>query len=236
GTDELYQPTSWVFYALQFLDKFKQPVNANVQQVNVDTHDGTDSEVQGEQFPTPAAPTASRSSILPPPPPKKRRVLGPTAKQNELLQKACSSLDQPKEPQENIPTITKAWGEKLNTLDPQQRALAEKAISDIIFEVSQGTLHRYSVEINEYPVYGTISSLTSFPITSLLFFCGYIPFLVPHQLKNKKMHCLHSLQTLNPNYDPICCSVTVSFLLSCFISHMLLNIIFMCFIVQDTAL
>jgi ATP-dependent phosphoenolpyruvate carboxykinase len=29
----VYQPTSWVFYALQFLDKFEQPVNANAQQV-----------------------------------------------------------------------------------------------------------------------------------------------------------------------------------------------------------
>lgn len=166
STDEVYQPTSWVFYALQFLDKFEQPVNANVRQVDEDTHDGTDSEVHGEQFSTPAAPTASRSSILPPPPPpKKRRLLGPIAKQNELLQKACSYLDQPREPQENIPTIAKAWGEKLNTLDPQQRALAEKAISDILFEASQGTLHRYSVKINEDPMYGTVSSLTSFPIT-----------------------------------------------------------------------
>jgi hypothetical protein len=58
-------------------------------------------------------------------------------------------VNQPREPQENIPTIAKAWGEKHNTLDPQQKALAEKAISDILFEASQGTLHRYSVKINK---------------------------------------------------------------------------------------
>lgn len=34
GTDEVYKPTSYVFYALQFLDKFEQPVNENVQQIN----------------------------------------------------------------------------------------------------------------------------------------------------------------------------------------------------------
>jgi hypothetical protein len=58
-----------------------------------------------------------------------------------------------------------AWGEKLNTLDPQQRALAEKAVNDILFEASQGTLYSYSVKINEDPMYGTVSSLSSFPNT-----------------------------------------------------------------------
>ncbi|XP_023704222.1 uncharacterized protein LOC111862787 [Cryptotermes secundus] len=154
--DEVYEPTSWVFYALQFLDKFEQPVNARVQQIDKDTHDGTDCEVRREQFLTSAAPTASQSSVLPPPPlpPMKRHVLEPTAKQNEPLQKACSYLDQRREPQENIPTFAKAWGEKLNTLDPQQRALAEKAVSDILFEASQGTLYRYFVKINEDPCTG----------------------------------------------------------------------------------
>ncbi|XP_033607151.1 uncharacterized protein LOC117282266 [Cryptotermes secundus] len=113
-----------------------------------DTHDGTDTELHGEQFPTPAALTVSRSSVLPPPP-KKQRLLRLIAKQSELLQKACSCLDKPKEPKENIHTIAKAWGEKLNTLSTlelQQRALVENAISDILLEVSLGTLHRYSVK------------------------------------------------------------------------------------------
>jgi hypothetical protein len=34
SADEVHEPTSWVIYALQFLDKFEQPVNANVQQVD----------------------------------------------------------------------------------------------------------------------------------------------------------------------------------------------------------
>lgn len=31
GTEEVYQPTSWVFHALKFLHKFEQPVNTNIQ-------------------------------------------------------------------------------------------------------------------------------------------------------------------------------------------------------------
>lgn len=113
-------------------------------------------EELGEQSPL-AAPVASRSSILPPPlPQKKRRAIGPLARQNELLQKACSFLEQPREPPDNMPTIAKVWGKKLLTLDPQQRALAEKAVNDVLFEASQGTLHRHSVKINEDPRFGAV--------------------------------------------------------------------------------
>lgn len=31
STDEVYQPTSWVFYALHFLGKYEQPVNSHDQ-------------------------------------------------------------------------------------------------------------------------------------------------------------------------------------------------------------
>jgi hypothetical protein len=31
GTDEVYQPTSWVFHALKYLHNSEQPVNVNVQ-------------------------------------------------------------------------------------------------------------------------------------------------------------------------------------------------------------
>lgn len=75
------------------------------------------------------------------PTPKKARQSGPIARQNELLQKACSYLENSSrisnEP--NIPTIAKAWGEKLLQLDPQQRAFAEKAISDVLFEARHCT-------------------------------------------------------------------------------------------------
>ena len=54
------------------------------------------------------------------------------------------------QPQQDIPTIAKAWGEKIQTLDPKQRIFAEKAINDILFEASIGTLHRNSVRINEF--------------------------------------------------------------------------------------
>lgn len=33
GTDEVYQPTSWVFHALKFLHNCEQPVDANVHYI-----------------------------------------------------------------------------------------------------------------------------------------------------------------------------------------------------------
>lgn len=62
--------------------------------------------------------------------------------------------------EKEIPHIVLAWGEKLEQLDPQQRNLAEKAVSDILFEASQGTLHRHSVKINEVVSYHS-SRITS---------------------------------------------------------------------------
>lgn len=32
GADDVYTPTSWVFYSLQFMNKFEQPVNAGLGQ------------------------------------------------------------------------------------------------------------------------------------------------------------------------------------------------------------
>lgn len=91
--------------------------------------------------------------------PKRVRSIGPIARQNELLQKACAYLDNSTTKEKEIPPIAIAWGEKLLQLHPQQRNFAEKAVNDVLFEACQGTLHRNSVKINEgfsYP-----SSITS---------------------------------------------------------------------------
>ena len=82
---------------------------------------------------------------------KRAKSIGHTARQNDLLQKTCTYLDQ----FSKIPTIAKAWGEKLLQLDPLQREFAEKAIGDVLFEASQGTLNRNSVKINEELSYRT---------------------------------------------------------------------------------
>ncbi|XP_077292211.1 uncharacterized protein LOC143915433 isoform X2 [Arctopsyche grandis] len=82
------------------------------------------------------------------PPRKKKRLLGTISQQTELLQKACSFLESSEKPEEN-PIIVKLWYEKLQNLDPLQRLYAEKAINDILFEASLGTLERNSVKINE---------------------------------------------------------------------------------------
>lgn len=95
---------------------------------------------------------ASCSSMQPPPQPtshitKKMRTQGPLAKQNLLLERACTLLQAPNV-DSKLPAIAKAWGEKLLTLESKQRIFAEKAINDILFEASLGTLHRNSVQIN----------------------------------------------------------------------------------------
>lgn len=104
---------------------------------------------------------SSRSSIqrstLSEPLNKRVRTVGPVARQNELLQTACSYL-QSKSSQNDIPAVAKAWGEKLNTLSSQQRLFAEKAINDILFEASMSTLHRHSVKINEGSSYEPVYS------------------------------------------------------------------------------
>lgn len=116
---------------------------------------------------TSASFTASTSSMLPPPAPspisryKKPKTQGPISKQNELLHKACLLLESSSKPTSEIPTIAKAWGEKLLTLESKQRSFAEKAINDILFEASLGTLHRDSIKINVENVFENATSDSS---------------------------------------------------------------------------
>ncbi|KAK9876666.1 hypothetical protein WA026_014043 [Henosepilachna vigintioctopunctata] len=164
GTDDVYSPSSWVFHALQFINNFEQPVDLGNSQAQLDEEK---EDVENEN-PSQIQATTSRSSIVPPlePMPKKARSIGPIARQNELLQKACAYLDfSSKNNETEIPTIAKAWGEKLLQLHPLQRALAERAINDVLFEASQGTLHRHSVKINEGFSYE--SSTVASPVDSV---------------------------------------------------------------------
>nr|XP_023020622.1 uncharacterized protein LOC111509164 [Leptinotarsa decemlineata] len=159
GTDEVYKPSSWVFYALEFLCTWKQPVNASTsfhesvpdnESQNADKDSNTPS-----QAPQNAGPSRSSITLAPfAPPPKRVRKVGHLAKQNELLSMTCTYLQKAKEPsRDSVCAVIKVWSEKLQTLEYQQRLFAEKAINDILFEVTMGNLHRYSVRINEdtYP-------------------------------------------------------------------------------------
>lgn len=110
--------------------------------------DGNNLEFERSSTPPSSIQQTAKSSLQPPQ--KKMRLLGPIARQNQLIQKACSFLESSNKPQQEIPIIAKVWGEKLHTLSPQQRLFAEKAINDILFEASLETLHRNSVRINEY--------------------------------------------------------------------------------------
>lgn len=130
-----------------------------VEESGAEKEQGTSSSLSQERA------TYSRSSInsnLPPPKKKIARASGSLSVQNELLQKACSILESTNKPEKPVPAILMAWGDKLETLESQQRALAEKAINDILFEASQGTLHRHSVKINEDYQRATPSPYNSF--------------------------------------------------------------------------
>ncbi|KAF6209813.1 hypothetical protein GE061_015564 [Apolygus lucorum] len=165
SADEVYTPASWVFSALSFLERFEKPVERPVEPLvdqELQERDGTQTEdtemlsqdsQSANAHQTSANSTASTSSMHPPPSPlltrkKKIKTQGPISKQNQLLQKACALLETPSKPDSNIPSIAIAWGEKLLTLESRQRAFAEKAINDILFEATMGTLNRDSVKIN----------------------------------------------------------------------------------------
>ncbi|XP_049835039.1 uncharacterized protein LOC126278808 [Schistocerca gregaria] len=93
------------------------------------------------------------TSVAKPEPRMKKIKLDPIARQKDPLHitHSFSERSSSKSEQE-IPTIVKVWCEKLLTLDPQQRIFAEKAINDVLFEASLGTLHRHSVTINSSPL------------------------------------------------------------------------------------
>lgn len=78
-------------------------------------------------------------SPSPEPPRKKFTKVNRVAKLNNLLERTCSQIESSPR---GIPTIARAWGEKLEMLEPHQRLLAEKAINDVLFEASMGLLHR----------------------------------------------------------------------------------------------
>lgn len=81
---------------------------------------------------------------------RRRRVTRSTTKRNELYTVACKYLQESKKSENNSAIITKVWGEKLTTLNMQQRMFAEKAINDILFEAGLGNLHKFSIKINDY--------------------------------------------------------------------------------------
>ncbi|XP_044730224.1 uncharacterized protein LOC123293463 [Chrysoperla carnea] len=148
GPEDVYKPTSWTFYALKFLQNAETSDSdySNEKESSIEIKNETDvSDPQILVLPFQGQSNRKRSSIAPPtqqPPAKKKgRVVEEAKKQNEVLVTVCT--------EKQIPVIAMAWGEKLKNLDPQQRVFAEKAVNDVLFEASMGTLNRYSVKINE---------------------------------------------------------------------------------------
>ncbi|XP_062551398.1 mucin-6-like [Armigeres subalbatus] len=154
GADEIYQPSSWLFEALQFLRNTEQPASHITESGKVADVVLRTSKVSNSSPPA----SHSRSSIITASTPrKKQRIVGPVQKQNEFLTIACKYLQQDASPSTEMPAIAKAWGEKLISLESRQRIFAEKAINDVLYEATLGNLTKTSAGVKHRT--DTVSSI-----------------------------------------------------------------------------
>ncbi|XP_049939469.1 uncharacterized protein LOC126416045 isoform X2 [Schistocerca serialis cubense] len=157
---EIYVPKLWYFNELSFLDNQLEEEAAigaiENQVIDEGETDHSNADVVNELC-TPSV--SFVTSVAKPEPRMKKIKLDPIARQKDPLHitHSFSERSSSKSEQE-IPTIVKVWCEKLLTLDPQQRIFAEKAINDVLFEASLGTLHRHSVTINSSPLLSSPSA------------------------------------------------------------------------------
>ncbi|KAL4143320.1 hypothetical protein QTP88_005666 [Uroleucon formosanum] len=158
GTDDFYQPSSWLFEELSFLTDLEKPtksvcsiddkVENRDEEIKVPNNDSSEAIQHTEN----AVPTFIRPS------PKISKST--ISQQNELLSLACNYLSKEENIQDSDLDQAKVWANTLKTLTPNQKVFAQKAINDILFEAQLGTLHRNSVKIN-----GEDCTRTSTPMT-----------------------------------------------------------------------
>ncbi|KAI9588627.1 putative uncharacterized protein DDB_G0282129 [Glossina fuscipes] len=77
---------------------------------------------------------------------------------NETLAMACDYLSSSYPEEESL---ARTWTFKLKRLPRDQRLLAEKFISDVLFEAESGTLHRGSMQLNAFEPYVRFEDNTS---------------------------------------------------------------------------
>ncbi|KAJ8929239.1 hypothetical protein NQ314_018118, partial [Rhamnusium bicolor] len=158
GASDVYKPSSWVFYELQFLQEHEQPVkNREVPQESdeIVQAEPDDTNNQSNQYKEHDYSVSSINSV-PFITEAKQRKKREVDKRNELLEKACSYLERNDNTQSSDANndeelqLARAWASKLRKLEPLQKLYVEKAVHDVLFEAQLGNLNRFSVKINEH--------------------------------------------------------------------------------------
>lgn len=125
--------SKYVFNLIKFVMSVILSVLQEIERDDIETE-----ELQLQIAGSPAHPSRNSISptLLPQPPKKKKRDLGTITKQNELLNLACKYLSSSGNEtitaaNDEYLNVAKVWANKLKSLEPEQRILAEKAINDV---------------------------------------------------------------------------------------------------------
>ncbi|XP_076299733.1 uncharacterized protein LOC143218446 [Lasioglossum baleicum] len=147
GTDEIYVPTLWYFNDIDFL-RDQETAVAETSILNYNNSENEDSDNNETTSPQEDTPCRKRQAILDDTPQQKivRKTKIVQDEQNELCSIACDRLQSSND---DADILGKAWALDYKQLKPDQQLFAKKAINDILFEGRLGTLHRYSIVIND---------------------------------------------------------------------------------------
>ncbi|XP_076295466.1 uncharacterized protein LOC143216377 [Lasioglossum baleicum] len=147
GTDEIYVPTLWYFNDIDFL-RDQVTVVAGTCTLNYDNSEDEDSDNNETTSPQEDTPSRKRR-VIPDDTPQRKIVRKTEVVQDERNELLSLARDRLRSSNDDADILGKAWALDYKQLKPDQQLFAKKAINDILFEGRLGTLHRYSVVIND---------------------------------------------------------------------------------------